>query len=189
MPNGLVKEVKGGLRGLRGLSSGGSLGVMNGFTVMCQSYILYLSSGTVRKRRIPPQGSFGVSPPVLLDRRFRDFSEGVSGFISSIRVGSEGLCFRCCTARISHDLKADTGCCATNSQSPWRSQYCPTRLGVSTVPSSYRWIFASSCSLVPVGIYRPDSASKKVPSDLCAQQHLVHNSLPVPTEDRSVVSE
>jgi hypothetical protein len=160
--------VKGGLRGLRGLSSG-SLGVRYGFTVMCQSYILYLSSWTVRKRRMPPQGSFGVSPPVLLDRRLRDFSEGVSGFISSISVGREGLCFRCCTARISHDLNADTGCCANNSQSPWRGQHGPARLGFSAIPLSYRLRFATSGSLVPGGLCRPGSVSKKATLHLCVQ--------------------
>lgn len=75
---------------------------------------------TVRNKSIFPHGSFDVSPAVLLDLRLRCLSEGESGFISSMSVGREGLCFRCCTARISHDLKADTGYCDRFSQSPWK---------------------------------------------------------------------
>ena len=114
-----------GLVGLRGPSSypsgeypSGEVGVKCGCIVICQSYILYLSSDTDRKRSVEPQGSFDESPPVLLERRFLCFSDIASGFISSVRVGRDGPCFRCCRDRISQFLKADIGCCARNSQSP-----------------------------------------------------------------------
>jgi hypothetical protein len=119
--NGFIKELKApGLVGLRGPSSkpSGESGGNCGFIVICQSYILYRSSGTVRNKSVVPHGSFDVSAPVLLDLRFRCFSAAASGFISSINVGRDGPCFRCWRDRISHDLNADIGCCARNSQSP-----------------------------------------------------------------------
>jgi hypothetical protein len=103
--------------GVRGLSSGVS-GVNFAFIMTCQSYILCLSSATVRNRRTFAHGSLDVSPAVRLDLRLRCFSDMESGFISSIRVGRELPCFRCCSVRISQVLKAEIGCCEINSQSP-----------------------------------------------------------------------
>lgn len=117
---GLVKELKSGLVGLIGFSSRSST-VRKGLRVICQSNTLCRSSETVRNRRVFDQGSLEDSPPVLLDRRFLAFSNAISGFISSIRVGREGLCFLWATSLISQDLNVDIGCCARYSQSPYRN--------------------------------------------------------------------
>ena len=94
---GLVKA-NAGLRGLKGPSSSSSIGpaVNKGCTWICQSYILYLSSGTLRNISMLGNGSLVPErPPVLLDLRLRCLSERESGFISNSKVGSAGLCFRC----------------------------------------------------------------------------------------------
>lgn len=108
--NGLVNAVlNNGLAGLRGLFSDVS-GVNRGFTAFSQSSILYRSSGTGLNSRTFAHGSFDVSPAVLLDLRLRCLSDTESGFNSSMRVGSELPALRCCNDRISHELKADSGC-------------------------------------------------------------------------------